>query len=731
MSGSANGSGPSRRRLAGAWLACCLLGPLLALAATWLPLWRAYHVDHQPVSPAQLELLRQRPAADTLARLAQARWTEAGPGDPAQRRHEADDALAGMLRLPGLPPVRFHHHTDRDLLTHPNGRVQLLAAAMQPAEQLLRAYEDGGERRYFEAALAATLEWADFDAGRWLPLGLVWNDHALAARLIYLARFWAVYRADPDFDPADGRRLLAFVYRTAERLARPSLYAARTNHGVMQDLALLHAAIAFPDLPGTRGRLQTALARLRQHLGYYVSPGGLVLEHSASYQELGVELLRSLQLYLALLQAPDPHWQSLASAARCLLADLARPDDSLPFYGDSHGRLVVPGMAAELRSALAGACRQQALRIDSEFGYLLANDGRGSEQLFVAWTNFPTRSHKHADELSAYLWHAGIDWWGASGYWPYSDPQRSAAIGWRGTNAPHLLGEAADSRRKAQLLASAVDGQRLFVELARSTGAGRLHRQLLRPAPGIWLVLDSSAIASGGPAAEVLWSLGPGLVARRRTADLWRAQAPARAPAMELGFAGAASGVQLATGDREPFAAMTALPDGRIVSNRYWPVALAAGQWTLAAWVATDGGADRLLKPPVVDWRDERHWSIRLALRDGDALIARDGDTLQLQGFAAAPGALTLRPAAPARGQLTAAVAAYRQARASHPLFRDLLHYRWRTTAALAGIALLQWPLWLWLYRRTSPAWLQAIALPAALIGWCLLSAWLYFVYLR
>ncbi len=711
------------------WLALGLLGPALAALAIWLPLWRVYHVPALTFSPALLEASRSRPGAKTLAVLDQVRWTEAGPQDRETRLRHAEQALAGRLELPGQAPVVFSSPTEDKLLRHADGRVQLLAASMQVADNLLQAYRLTGERRYFERALAVTLAWADFDARLRFPLGLVWNDHALAARMIYLARFWAVYRHDALYDVAQAQRIFALVYRTAERLARPSLYAARTNHGIMQNLALLHAGIAFPALPGTSARTQVALDRLERHFAYYLNPDGLVLEHSASYQELGVELLRSLEIYLQLLNRSKPRWAMLAQRSRCLLARLSRPDGSLPLYGDSHGRLAIPGMRDYLAATPADRCQHAGTRIDTEFGYLLSTDPRASRQLFVAWTNFPGGAHKHADELSAYLWYRGSDWWGASGYWPYSDPQRGAAIGWRGTNAPHIRGETPDSQRASRLLSAGTDDRHLAIDLLRTTPAGQLRRQLLQLGPDLWLALDSTTRLVRGQQAEVLWSLAPGLQARSLGKDRWLVNAAGQAPFLELAFAGAASGAQAVRGDREPFAGMTALPDGSFSRNWYWPVVVPSNAWALSAWVGAAGPSGRLRAPPQVDWQSAEQWSISLALREGPRRVVRRGQRLELHGFASRPETLLLEAPPAARGTFATAVGAYQRILAEYPYFRDLLRYRWRASAGVALLGALQLALLILWYRMGIERPLRLIL--ASGFGWCLLSAWLLFGYLR
>jgi hypothetical protein len=112
-------------------------------------------------------------------------------------------------------------------------------------------------------------------------------------------------------------------------------------------------------------------------------------------------------------------------------------------------------------------------------------------QTVVIWSNFPGNAHKHADEMGVLLWINGVNWWAHSGYWPYGTTERSNAISWSGSNAPHLSKEKIDSLRKTELLTYASSDNINFLELERKgPGRYRARRQIVQIKDEMLFVLD-------------------------------------------------------------------------------------------------------------------------------------------------------------------------------------------------------------------------------------------------
>ena len=59
----------------------------------------------------------------------------------------------------------------------------------------------------------------------------------------------------------------------------------------MQNLALWQICLAFPALPNVEFYKQLALERMRDQMTFYVNEEGVILEHSAGYQNTGLEFI--------------------------------------------------------------------------------------------------------------------------------------------------------------------------------------------------------------------------------------------------------------------------------------------------------------------------------------------------------------------------------------------------------------------------------------------------------
>ncbi len=177
-------------------------------------------------------------------------------------------------------------HLDCRLTDH-----ALQIASLGTVRLLLGAYTATLDQRFLDAALEETLAFDQVDAWRLVPRGLLWNDHALAARVSTLALLWSFVRRRNDLDTSAARSMLELADRTGARLAKPELYNSRTNHGIMQNIALIQLAVAFPTLPRAEYFKTVGCTRLVRQMRYYVDPEGPVLEHSAGYHEFGRELL--------------------------------------------------------------------------------------------------------------------------------------------------------------------------------------------------------------------------------------------------------------------------------------------------------------------------------------------------------------------------------------------------------------------------------------------------------
>lgn len=727
------------------------VAPVAILVAVWLPHFAHYYVATPAIPPTAVAASRSHPDDARLRELAgfSAGFGVARPVfELADARAAAARLLAGEVAVPGLPPRRVTLPFNPDDLDNELGAGALSFAGLVLPQLLVRAYTDSGEDRYLFAARDMIVGWADYEARAWLPRGFLWNDHAIAARIPVLAAFWLAYRGHPAYDPAVAATVLRFAARGGEFLARPDHFTVATNHGVMQNLALWHLALAFPELDRNGRYRRLALERLDEQMGFYLGDEGVVLEHSAGYHRTGLELVAMALRYLTLLEQPiPPPWARKYEAALTVHAQLRRPDGSLPVFGDTTGepggdtppagplltRLLGDGRAAPLgQLASWPAPVPDALYPVSGYaawwrGGAPDTEGRPT-QTVVAWSYFPGHGHKHADEMSLLLWGAGRPWITNVGYWPYGTAGRAGAESWRGSNAPHLASEARASRRSTRLLAHGRGGRAGALDLERRLETGYVaRRQIVHLDPDVWLVMDR---ASGAPmeTARVQWNTAAGLTLRPgSTPGAYRLESGPTGPRLGLRLASSGpASVRELRGSLDPFGGWQVVEHKPAPAPSLVVEQPAGDSWMAAVWCLEVRGSSGACPDTPISTRfaTDQDWSVTIPRGAGAATITRGGQELRIDA-AGGTRTLALQAAPDVTVARTRIRAAYETAVRKYPRFRDVEYYRLRASYVVVGLLVAQELFFAAIRRFRARRWLRY----PAILAWLVLGSWLVFVY--
>lgn len=738
------------------------LVPAFVLTAIWVPIWAHYRIPHPSLSAELVERARTVPEDSVLAELAGARFSGRRWSEQPDLIRIADRLLQGEANVPGYPATRVRLPFDAGELERGPPGWQLELASLVVPEILLAAYETTGREQFLFTARDAILGWARYERRALLPKGFLWNDHALAARVVVLAHFWHLYRRHPAYDPVVARSVLEFALRAGRLLAAPAHFTIATNHGVMQNLGLWHLAVAFPWMPDRDSLRQIAFHRFEGQMRFYVDTEGVVLEHSAGYHAFGVELLGMALRYLTLMGKPaPPEWIRKYEAAKAVYDLMRRPDGSLPLLGDTDGR---PDPHGQLLTTVDAAGRATALEPRADWslgaasrlfpiaGYAIWWDGRegertpkGLRQTLVAWSYFPGHGHKHADELSVLLWADGQSWWTNVGYWNYGLPGRGEAESWPGSNAPHRVREPANSPRETRLLGfgesarlSAVDVER------RGPGTYRARRLVVHLRPDTWLILDQMQ-GGEGDSTTTTWTAAPDVTVvpggTSGTYLLTADGAPSELRAAVESSHGSAT--RLLRGSVRPFAGW-AVSHG--VSKATTSIVLeqpARQSWSVAVWRLVPGAAatrQTAVRPSVdstrgdglrIRLRGPEVWDVTLSPWLGGASISRKGSSVSVRS--APQGreteALTLAPVPRDTAEVQSIRQGLLQMASAFPKFRDYLPARLRITRWLVAGLLSQELMFLALWRRRAQ--LEPALRAAALVCWVAGGLWLMVVYLR
>jgi hypothetical protein len=605
---------------------------------------------------------------------------------------------------------------------------QLVMASLAVEELLLQEYDRTHDRLLYLRAKERILAFAQWESQQREPVAFLWNDHAISGRISVLVRLWLTLRDDPETTAEQRAELIAFVERSGELLAKSSQFTVRTNHGVMQNLALLQVCAAFSDLPKASTWRALAMDRLAVQMGFYVSDEGVVLEHSSEYHLFGNLLMGYAQQLARLNQIEVPANIVKAQAATTeFTRRMMRPDGSLPLVGNTAGGhhdmtgAVLPEGAPAAPSPAPAAAGSFLYPLS---GYAIWQDvDPAPAQTFVAWAKHDRHGHKHADEPSVHWWSQGVAWITAAGYWPYGERGHEQANGWQGSNAPHAVGEAMLSARSVRLMGAGESGpvRAIDIENLRTSGFG-VRRQILQLAADQMLVLD---VVRGATApVETLWTLDPRLTLESSAEGRFISSAAEQGQRLQIALARddkAAPELGLYRGSWSPFA-------GWVVMGRQPQPAPAlrvqrASGDSMTATLFTVGKDPTALAVSLAPGAQADQWDIDIQGTSGPQHVQRRRELIELtspQGKTQ----MTMKPAPELAERQQTLRAAMTRAIDRYPQWRELGVYQQRVYIAIAVLWLVMEVVALVLRRRLI--WVQT----AAVAGWAAFACWVHFFYL-
>jgi hypothetical protein len=238
--------------------------------------------------------------------------------------------------------------------------------------------------------------------------------------------FWEVWRRSPLWDESKARRLLSSLFAHAGRLADPSFYTQRHNHGIDQDIALASIAAAFPEHRDSHRWAELAFRRVVEQIEHLISSNGVQLEHSPDYQFVTLAHLSELQSLATRsgieLAAHGMPLAALLERMRAVAALFLMPDGRFAPIGDTDRRVMAR------HPLLQGARAKDGLSVLDQEGYAVFRQ-RALYLLFTA-ASHKGLAHKHSDDLSFVLYACGRMLIDEGGHVSYeADEQRSFTVG--------------------------------------------------------------------------------------------------------------------------------------------------------------------------------------------------------------------------------------------------------------------------------------------------------------
>lgn len=707
---------------------------LSIITSIWIPYFSHFRIDRTPVATPTVRASIDSPSLTVLNEISAMSFGAVLTVPDALVLQYAQGIVEGTLLAPQLLDTSYQLRGYPSDFQFGSPKVQLAMASLDLEGLLLAAYEQTGRTIYLEVATKRILEFSVYESSQFQDHGFLWNDHAVAARSGVLIRLWLHLRNRPELSVDSSVAIVSFVQRSAQFLAKPSHFTVRTNHGVMQNLALLQITAAFSELPEAAMWRELAVSRLNLQLPFYVSSEGFVLEHSAGYHALGTDLL-AMGLRLIKLNGLTPSSQLVKAveSSRMVLNVLTRPDDTLPLLGNTNS------IAA---SSPWKPGTEKKSRIFPLTGYAIwweEDPTKDLSQTLVTWAKHDGHGHKHADEGAVLFWSDGVDWITSTGYWPYGAHFEADAYSWSGANAPHQPGEPFAVPRRVQVLSIGGQSGARFIEIERQNENGALfRRQILQMGGAGLLVLDFVSGALHG--SETVWTLDAALrLHPALEAQSYISSATARGRRVAINHTSVPSGsAQILRGAVQPFGGWVVVNHKPTPADALHLINVSTQSVNAVLFEVITDASMRALHVAVNTTATADRWVVTLTKPSGTEHIVRDRSVIRLTGRGKPSdfsGVVSMPLNAVPNDNIgrAALVAAYSRAVEAYPPWKDWSFYRMRLTYLAALLAIFVEISCLVMSRRSwAVGYQQVLYAHLGLIAtWLAMGLWIHVLYLK
>lgn len=710
--------------------------PALLILSIAIPEHRLFMIERRPPSASVLQQLVTLPPQEILEEISEMSLAVTLGIPTALRTKAAQNVLSGRLDAPNFLSQPIFLNNWPNYLAQGSPTLQLALASLATEDLLLEAYERGGNPDFYRLARDRILAFAAWESQQRDPIAFLWNDHAVAARIPVIIRLWSHMRNDAQSTFDQKEVLVSLVERSGELLAKSQLFTVRTNHGVMQNVALLQIGAAFPFLSKVGNWRKIAVERLEMQLGYYVSDEGVVLEHSAEYHLFGTKLL-AYAVRLCRLNGIEAsqRLQKAYSGTIDFSRLLIRPDGTLPLIGNT-----ASGKLARIALTSNGGAAKVVLRAPpfllptpgtyqfplSGYSVWWSSDPMPS-QAVVAWAKHENHGHKHSDEGSLNFWSRGYNWITGTGYWPYGASGFTDANGWSGSNSVHEKHEVANSERTVRLRGQgeSAETRAIDIEVNRSSGF-KSRRQIIQLNSEELLILDF--INSANNKTETLWTtdsrLDMQLVDKKQFITLPDSDGNRLLVALDSSIKNQLQ-TSLFRGSLSPFA-------GWVVEERKphpastIRVSSPARNYVTATYFSVISSARRTYVK-LMNASEEEVWDVSISGGDRTNRIKRNGQTICIEGKNSFNTRIYLSNPAPYSVRARTLKTAMGDGLKKYPPWRDLTFYHKRLYLSIFFIYLSIEAAITFLYmKRRKKSWQDY----PVVIGWIGFSIWVKFMYL-
>lgn len=434
--------------------------------------------------------------------------------------------MQGTIEIPGFPsrsaekglPWEGGEGVPRAYLRQLHGHAIL--------RDLVHAFRRSHHREYLDHALSIVDDWIRSNPREQPANRMAWHDETTAMR----TQSWLLLREA--VRGADRRAAFPFdaaLAGHAALLASDSFHTTGTNHGMFQDEALLTYACLVPEDENSGAYFDLATRRLLEYFDLMVTPDGVHREHSPAYHNLiAAKISRMARFYAS---ARENETAARLVVLRRRMARYAthviKPDGEFPLVSDTfESAHPKPKLFQDEEYRWAASRGRRGRRptetnvVFPDGGYAIfrsswTRDGSGTYVHFTA--AYHSDYHKHSDDLSVWLYHAGdlLTEAGPNGY-DYDDPYTAYGYSAHAHNTLLIDGESLP-RVDEQSHAVGITDWDVDTETPWATGRnGRfedsVHTRTVRFEPRENRVVVQDAIESASEHRfTFLWNCAPGV----------------------------------------------------------------------------------------------------------------------------------------------------------------------------------------------------------------------------
>lgn len=341
-----------------------------------------------------------------------------GSGDAAVLRGR-QIVKEGLISRPNFPEVKLTERLWESAVSRAHGRY--LHGFMFFAD--LAAYVEANPDRHDsvrQIMINTVLAW-ERNYAYSNQAGMAHHDETTAQRLFHVMMLSETLGLKPESGAPHAERVMAIA---AEELIAAEFHATGTNHGMLQDLALLsYAHLIVHSGDEAKERYEwTALSRLKDYFESSFTTEGVHKEHSPVYHLMVCKYAKYLRDVLREIDHGDAEfYESIIARGSEYATHMLMPSGQYPPISDTAPTLWRKSAlghlfdSPEFRYAVTqgqeGRAPAKRIRVFEESGYAVFRDRWGSERgsFLIFSAAYNADYHKHSDDLSLYLRRDGIE----------------------------------------------------------------------------------------------------------------------------------------------------------------------------------------------------------------------------------------------------------------------------------------------------------------------------------